>query len=380
MNADPFAASHERPRACLPARTLARLRIALRHVLLGLTAALFMPLVLHAQGFAGMGGSAEGFSLPDPDRVFEFPADHGPHPDFRIEWWYVTANLDAPDGTEYGLQWTLFRLARSPEGGAGWEATQLWMGHAAVTTPDAHFAAERLARGGIGQAGVIAAPFAAWIDEWRMEGPHFDDLRLTARGTDFAFDVALSATGPLVLHGDAGFSVKTADGRASHYYSQPFFEVAGTLSLPDGDIAVTGNGWLDREWSSQPLGEDQTGWDWFSLSFDDGDKMMGFRLRQTDGPDFAVATWIAADGTTTTYPDGAFLAVPLELAQVETPLGPRPVPVRWQVQLADRGVDVTVEALNPQAWMDVSVPYWEGPVHVDGSHRGRGYLEMTGYE
>lgn len=335
---------------------------------------LCLPMSALAQGFAGLGTEAEGFSVPQPDPRFNFPADHGAHHDYRIEWWYLTANLEAADGTPYGLQWTLFRSALAPEAGDGWTAPQLWMGHAAVTTPDQHFVAERLARGGIGQAGVVADPFSAWIDDWAMEGPDFDNMRLTASGADFAYDVQLTATGPLVRHGADGYSVKSGAGQASYYYSQPFFDLTGTLSLPDGEVAVSGQAWLDREWSSQPLAEDQTGWDWFSLSFDSGDKLMGFILRGTT--DYTAGTWITADGQTTALPDGAFGATVLAW---HTTAG-RNVPTTWQVTLPERGLDVTVTALNPDAWMTTSVPYWEGPVTVTGSHDGVGYLEMTGYD
>ena len=335
---------------------------------------LWLPCHALAQGFAGLGSDADGFATAQPQTTLQFPADHGAHPDFRIEWWYLTANMTGPDGTAYGLQWTLFRTALSPQGGEGWDTPQLWMGHAAVTTPDAHFVTERLARGGIGQAGVTATPFAAWIDDWAMQGTDLNTLRLTATGPSFAYDVGLVAKGPLVLHGQNGYSVKSAAGQASHYYSQPFYQLSGTLTLPQGDVAVTGTAWLDREWSSQPLAQDQTGWDWFSLSFGSGDKLMGFVLRGTT--DYTSATWIAADGTTASLPDGAFTAKPLS----RHPVAGRSVPVEWQVRLPEKGVDVVVTALNPDAWMATSVPYWEGPVTISGSHDGTGYLEMTGYD
>ncbi|MCB1358562.1 MAG: iron ABC transporter permease [Maritimibacter sp.] len=341
-----------------------------------LVMALLLPLAALAQGFAGMGTEAEGFAVPTPDPVFRFPEDHGAHPDYRIEWWYLTANLTGPDGTPYGLQWTLFRSALAPGEAEGFASPQIWFAHAAVTTPEDHYVAERFARGGTGQAGVQAAPFDAWIDEWQMAGESFDALRLTAAGTDFAYDVALRAEGPLVFHGDGGYSVKSAAGQASHYYSQPAFAVDGVLTLPGGDVAVAGEAWLDREWSSQPLAADQTGWDWFSLSFDSGEKLMGFRLRQSDGSFYSSATWIDPDGTATALGDGAFVAVPL----AETEVAGRVVPTRWRVDVPEQELDVTVSALNPGAWMAVSVPYWEGPVTVAGSHTGRGYLEMTGYE
>jgi predicted secreted hydrolase len=331
-----------------------------------------------AQGFAGLGTQADDFAQPQPGYTFQFPDDHGAHPDYRIEWWYLTANMTDANGVSYGLQWTLFRSALAPQEGEGWRSPQLWMGHAAVTTPTAHYVAERRARGGIGQAGVRAAPFSAWIDEWQMtsDADDLNRLRLTASDMAFAYDMRLSAQAPLIFHGDAGYSVKSQSGQASYYYAQPFYDLAGTLTLPEGEVGVTGQAWLDREWSSQPLGADQKGWDWFSLSFESGDKLMGFQLRQTDGQVYTAATWITQDGETETFADGAFSAQATHMHQVAG----RDVPTQWQIRLADKGVDVSVTALNSDAWMATSVPYWEGPIRVSGSHEGVGYLEMTGYE
>ncbi len=335
---------------------------------------LLFPSFVRAQGYAGLGGSAEGFDIPQPGYQFQFPQDHGPHPSFRIEWWYLTANLTGEDGRPYGIQWTLFRSALKPQETEGWQSPQIWMGHAAITAPDHHYFAERLSRGGIGQAGVTAQPFEAWIDEWHMRGPDMGNLSLSANGGNFGYDLSLNAQGPLVFHGDQGYSVKSADGQASYYYSQPFFTVEGTLHLPAQDIAVTGQGWLDREWSSQPLAADQSGWDWFSLSFDDGNKLMAFRLRGDRG-DFTAATLISADGETTALPDGSVTFSPLETSSVAG----RTIPTHWRVMLPDRNLDVEVSALTPEAWMATRFEYWEGPVTISGSHSGRGYLEMTGY-
>jgi len=148
---------------------------------------LILPLAVRAQGFAGLGSDAKGFATPDPEYSLSFPADHGPHPDFRIEWWYLTATLRGEDGRDYGIQWTLFRSALKPHEAEGWQSPQMWMGHAALTSETQHFVAQRLARGGIGQAGVRIAPFEAWIDDWRMAGA--DDLSaltLHASGAEFA--------------------------------------------------------------------------------------------------------------------------------------------------------------------------------------------------
>lgn len=331
------------------------------------------PVVAVAQGFAGLGQDAEGYALPTPEPIFTFPEDHGAHPAYRIEWWYLTAFLEGADGQTYGIQWTLFRSALRPEGDV-----QVWMGHAGITTPDAHFTGERLARGGVGQAGVTLAPFTAWIDDWTMEsradaGDALDALHLTATLEGAAYTLDLQADGPLVFHGDGGFSVKSESGQASYYYSQPFYDVSGVLHLPGGDVAVTGQGWLDREWSSQPLDADQRGWDWFSLHFEDGARLMGFGLRDDAGTSFTYASWITPDGTV--IPSNDLRLTPLRTADVAE----REVPVDWRLELPSQGLDITTRAINDDSWQATLFPYWEGPVVASGTHVGRGYLEMTGY-
>ena len=339
--------------------------------------ALMVATPLNAQSFAGLGEDADGFAIPVPGTQFDFPTDHGPHPEFRIEWWYLTANLVGADGQDYGVQWTLFRSAREPRGGDGWNTPQSWMGHAALTTPKAHFAAERFARGGTGQAGAQAAPFAAWIDDWEMSGTEtLDAIAVTARGNAFSYDLTMDAQGPLVFHGEDGHSVKSAEGQASRYYSQPFYDVTGSIVTPDGDVAVTGHAWLDREYSSQPLGRTQSGWDWFALVFDDGSRLMAFELRDSENAAFRSGSWIEPDGTVTPLANGSFEALPLETSDVDG----RDIPTRWRMTYPAQGLDVEVAAVNRQAWNDLIFSYWEGPVRVTGTHRGTGYLEMTGYE
>lgn len=335
--------------------------------------ALFATTDASAQGFAGLGATTEGYALPDPATRFSFPADHGPHPEFRIEWWYVTAALTGEDGRDYGIQWTLFRNALAP-GGA--DESQAWMGHAAVATPEGHLFAERLSRGGTGQAGVTPAPFSAWIDEWEMAGTDLINLNVTAQGFDFSYDLKLRADGPLVSQGDNGYSVKSEAGEASHYYSQPFYIAEGTLTLPGGAVRVSGLGWLDREWSSAPLASNQTGWDWISLHLDTGEKLMVYRLRDDKGGTYTVGTWIGPDGTPDPLGPGELAMTP----GATTSVTGRNVPINWQVTLAGRQLDIRLKAIYPDSWMATLVPYWEGPVRFDGSHTGVGYLEMSGYE
>jgi predicted secreted hydrolase len=333
------------------------------------------------KGFAGLGNQAVAFTPVVPGRVFSFPADHGAHDGFRIEWWYVTANLKDAEGRDFGVQWTLFRSSQdaAPQA-SGWRNQTIWLGHAAVTSATVHHAAERYARGGVGQAGVRTTPFDAWIDDWQLttRSAGTDPLaamQLKARDARFGYELQLTSTRSLVLQGNQGFSQKSEQGQASYYYSQPFFQANGHLEIDGQRYQVSGPAWLDREWSSQPLTENQTGWDWFSLHLDNGEHVMLYRMRHKKGAPYLTGTWIDAQGQATTLSASEISLEPLDTAEVAG----RSMPVRWSIRIPTRQLEITTQALNPAAWMNLRIPYWEGPVQLSGNRGGIGYLEMTGY-
>jgi predicted secreted hydrolase len=354
-----------------------------RRALLGGTLLLaFEPKVALAQGFAGLGMSGTGFAPVLPGKRFVFPADHGSHPDFRIEWWYVTANLTDANGTAYGAQWTLFRQAMNPgPQQQGWANQQIWMGHAAITRADVHYFSEAFARGGVGQAGAEAEPFHAWIDAWQMRGlegvgnDSISPLELSAAGTDFTYALRLEADHALVLQGNAGYSVKSEQGQASYYYSQPYFKATGSITIDERPVDVTGLAWMDREWSSQPLASDQTGWDWLSLHFSQGEKLMLFRLRRADGRHFISGKWFSPEGNDRQIASAEIVMTP----KAVTEIAGRNVPTGWDISIPAQKLSISCMPLNAKSWMGTRFPYWEGPIRFAGSHNGVGYLEMTGY-
>lgn len=348
--------------------------------------ALLLATPAHTQGFAGLGTKADGFEKVVPSKKIRFPQDMSSHPNFRIEWWYVTANLTAEDGQQFGVQWTLFRQATRPDSATNapntpaWSSSEFWMGHAALTGANIHYSAEKVARGGIGQAGAKPSPFDAWIDDWAFtqqttgddSKPHYT---LSADGDNFAYVLKLTQTGPMVLQGDAGYSVKSDQGQASYYFSNPFLKVDGSITIGGKALKVKGDAWLDREWSSQPLASDQKGWDWFSLRFESGEKLMLFGLRGAGDQPYKSATWISLDGQTEALQGSTLHMQPLRFATIQG----RDVPVEWQIEIPSKNLAIIVKALNDNSWMNTSISYWEGPVTTTGTHAAVGYLEMTGY-
>lgn len=345
---------------------------------------LLSPAAISADNFEILRNDVEGFAKVAPGKHFDFPADHGPHSDYRIEWWYLTANLKDQQGRHWGIQWTLFRNALSAEPAKqGWSNNQLWMAHAAITTPRGHQFEERFARGGIGQAGVNLEPqFEAWIDDWiwQSETKSLFPAQLKFRIADREIDMQLSSEASWVLHGDAGYSQKSEQGQASYYYSQPEIQIAGTIN----GQPLSGRAWLDREWSSQPLAENQRGWDWFSLHLNDGNKLMLYRLRHKQGKHWLSGSWVDADGNTRHLHSEAIQLSEKDFRQIKTSDNDEIIlPLGWQINLPELNRQLIVKPLYDQQWMATSFPYWEGVVLVDdenGVRVGEGYMELTGYQ
>lgn len=343
-------------------------------------------------GLAVLAQSADAYAQAKPGQPLRFPRDHGAHPGYRIEWWYLTANLHDPEGESYGAQWTLFRLAVQPPNSPGTENDsqngQVFMAHMAITTPTDHRSFQRYARGGSAEhesrAGVTARPFSAWLDDWelRSSGTDWLPLEVRARQADNAMYLQLQSMAPLVLQGEAGFSAKHGDGGGSYYYSQPFLKASGQLTVNGRVIPVTGDAWLDREWSSQFLQREQVGWDWFSLHLESGEKLMLFQVRarpgQADVENFLHGNLMAPDGSSTPLDSGQIQLIPMQ----KTRIAGRSLPLHWRVLLPQIDRQFEIQTIVPEQWMDVDFPYWEGAVIVSGNgpgNRGEGYMELTGY-
>lgn len=354
----------------------------------------------------------------DPDYRMSFPQDHGPHDQFDIEWWYLTANLQDEAGDPYGLQWTLFRF-KNPRPSSSqaeannsssslknspvtlnestvsldkkWHNDQIYMAHASIHSLDTHWFSEKFARGGVGNAGLTALPLNLFIDDWQWLNSDGDiglfPSTLTFSATDTSKPNAeasatftLNQTGPLVQHGDNGFSVKSNSGHASHYYSAPFISIEGELTqtintVTTAPIKLKGQAWFDKEWTSQLLDTGTQGWDWLSLHLDDGNKIMAFRMRLKNQDDYVTGSYITSTGEQITLQPGDLTLRPVSVKKVDG----RQLPLIWKLTIPSKKIDLTISTLKDKQWNNAAVPYYEGMVKIEGSHGGVGFLELTGY-
>ena len=334
-----------------------------------------------------MGGLPDpGFARAFEAREFQFPQDHGAHPDFATEWWYLTGNLSAENGRRFGYQLTLFRVGLRPgevAADSNWRSNQVYMGHLAISdiAGGRHHSAERFARAAAGLAGARVAPFEVWLGPWSL---HADNalfpLSVEAQHEDIGLSLQLqSGDKPMVLQGERGLSRKSATpGNASYYYSFTRLPTHGELRIGDSLYSVQGDSWLDREWSSSALDKDQAGWDWFALQLEDGRELMFYQLRTRQGGAHAYSrgSLVDANGSVHSLLPEQVTLTPLRYWQADD--GTR-YPVDWRLQVEELQLDLEVTALLDDQLMDHSVHYWEGAVEVTGSHRGQGYLELSGY-
>ncbi|MEZ9877478.1 lipocalin-like domain-containing protein [Vibrio breoganii] len=330
-----------------------------------------------------LGQSEQSYTSVLKGKAIEFPRDHNAHSDFRHEWWYLTANLTDEQGKALGIQWTQFRVAVDPQeksANGAWHSQQMYMAHSAVTTDNLHYADEKWSRAHPELAGVESTPFRVFIDDWqwRSSTQELFPATLNAKSKAFSYSLTLTSSAPYQKQGDQGYSAKSADGSvASYYYSQPFIEVSGEVTIDGHRRKVTGQGWIDREWSSQFLLDNQQGWDWFALRLSKETSLVVFQLRDssTDEANYAHAKLMHEDGSGQTFSKDDITLKAIEQTNIEG----RPYPTTWRVKIPSQHIDLSVSALNPMAKMPLTVPYWEGPVSISGSHSGSGYMELTGY-
>jgi predicted secreted hydrolase len=326
--------------------------------------------------------------------VLRLPADHASHPEYRLEWWYYTGNLEAEDGRRFGYQLTFFRVGvdPAPANPSRWAVRDLFMAHVAVTdiSRKRHRAAEKLSRPAPGWAGARTDRYHVWIDEWsvRLDGGRH---RLTAvsAAPPFTIDLTLEEGKPAVFHGAHGYSQKgSTPGNASHYYSLTRMPTRGTIGLDGTRVAVAGASWMDHEFGSSFLEKAQAGWDWFAMQLDDRTDLMIYRLRRRDGSidPHSSGTLVRADGQHAPLEPSRFALTPGRRWQ--SPTSGASYPVEWRVDVPDSGlalrVTPAVDAQELHAGLQTGIAYWEGAVDVSGTREGkpisgRGYLEMTGY-
>jgi predicted secreted hydrolase len=342
---------------------------------------------------AGIPVSSEGFQRAEVGRVFQFPADHGPHDEYQTEWWYYTGNLTGEGGERFGYQLTFFRRALLPveqrqERQSNWAADQVYLAHFTLTDVNGRTfqAFEKLGRGAGGLAGATGEPaYRVWLDDWMVEQVGKDEYLLRASAGNVSLDLLMVDQKGPALQGEAGYSQKGPEaGNASYYYSLSRLQSTGRVEVDEQTYTVSGYSWMDHEFSTSALSEKQVGWDWFALQLDDGSELMVYTIRREDGSidAYSRGTLILADGSIRHLSQKDFSITVTETWR--SPHSGAIYPSAWIIAAPSEGILLEVKPLLSDQELNLSYVYWEGAVEITGERDGqvvggRGYVELTGY-
>jgi len=337
--------------------------------------------------------SGFAYQLALPGRKLSLPGDHYSHPDFRTEWWYYTGHLETESGKRYGYQVTFFRFGlrdRQKELKNPPPFSELYMAHFALSdiNQKKFLFRERINRGYDNKAGAATDRYLVWNEDWKVEeNERTHVIQVNDRGT--SLKLRLLSLKPPVFHGQNGLSQKgEGDGRASYYYSLTRMQTEGEIVVGGKKEKVRGLSWMDHEFGSNQLREDQVGWDWFSIQLDNNTEVMLYLIRRKDGsPDpYSSGTLIKADGTTKHLKLQDFQIGILE--RWKSVKSGANYPMKWNVAVPSEDIELEiVPAFRNQELItnrSTRVTYWEGAVQIGGTVRnksifGSGYVEMTGY-
>lgn len=333
---------------------------------------------------------AAPFPPVQPGVALQFPRDHGSHPNYRIEWWYVTGWLHTKARSEpLGFQLTLFRVrpqidAHNP---SAFTPRQIILGHCAIADPSHGrlWQEQRIERAVLGLAGADSGDLRVWMDQWllaRLPGST-DRYRVRASSAQCGLDLSLAASEPPLPNGEHGYSRKgPAAESASEYYSEPHLQVSGSLRRGEQRDEVQGEAWLDHEWASEYLDPHAAGWDWVGLNLDDGSALMAFVIRDRQGRRYwASATLRQRDGGVRVFAPDEVSFEPQR--QWRSPRSGVRYPVAQRLRVGALALELKplLDDQEFDARTTAGALYWEGAVRAEGPHlRGRGYLELTGYE
>lgn len=339
-----------------------------------------------------MSGAERGFEKADSVRRFSFPADHFAHPAFRTEWWYFTGNLFTGDGRRFGYQVTIFRNGIFPvtkEDTSGFSASAVYSAHIGVSdiSTGKFFSFESFARGsnGLGGSNIDSSTVFAGSVSLKFDftkDPAMPLMKISAKKKDLELELELFPLKPAVLQGNKGLSAKSnKPGNASYYYSYTRLATKAVFGTGGERIELKGHSWMDREWSTSALDEDQKGWDWFALQLNDNTELMYFRLRDATGnTNFQKGSLVFADGSYTVLRENDLKFSTLELTTVH---GTR-YPNSWKIEVIPVKTSFEVKTAMKNQEHRFTIRYYEGAIDAEKVSNGtrtpgRGYVELTGY-
>ena len=345
----------------------------------------------------------EGFRWAEPGYKFQFPKDHGSHPEFKIEWWYLTGHLwNADRSRRFGYQATFFRRGIRPisrettiKDKPTFGSSQVYLAHMTIldVNSQSFVYEERVNRDGWDASAALQS-LEVRNGNWSLMMDSETEETMTLNGSvraEAQFRLHLRPSKPKVSFGDDGVSRKGAGpAAASHYITFTRLKTNGSVTFQGETLQVEGQTWMDHEISSSQLDTDQVGWDWASIQLDQGEEIMIYVMRKEDNSidPFSTLAWIDAQGKVTHSGPETFTWKKTKYWKSEYSQASYPIQSTLHFTHPIKGTPMRLQLKPLTSDQEVrgelgGITYWEGACDViDGDSKtvGTAYVELAGYD
>ncbi|RSD29645.1 lipocalin-like domain-containing protein [Vibrio pectenicida] len=315
-----------------------------------------------------------------PNAPVKLPDDFRFHNQYQHERWHYFANLEDQNGEHYSVQWTYTRVATDDREGGGWQNPHLYISYVVVSSDKQVWKEQRLARGGIGQAGLTHQPFRLWIDNWQLYSSGRTPFPgvLSLASDSFNIQLKIKAEAPCVLPGEKGYVEKyPLLSVASYNFACPFLKVEGDLKLDKNELKIVqGQGWMSKEWGTGLFRGINNNLDWFTFHLDSETVLSVSRYRQSQTTAYWRGELFRSSGQVTNLLPKDILIQPTEFSYLTN--GKR-IPVAWKIEVKKLDISLTAHMSNTELWLPFVIPYWQGSIRASGSHNASGFMLLMGY-
>ncbi|MCF1192021.1 T9SS type A sorting domain-containing protein [Mangrovimonas sp. AS39] len=314
----------------------------------------------------------------EPVGQIAFPLDEGRHDGEEVEWWYTSGFFEgATSGTSYSYMVSYFYYpAAGFDGFRILNITNLDTGTFYKDVLPVTYTTMSTT-----SLDIEAVLFLGGTETWSntLDGsnnpiPFEYDLSTGASFGDLTLNMDVTKR-PLLV-GDDGFVDQGLD-RYSYYYSFTGVSLSGSLTLNGTTEAITGTGWLDRQYGNfNPYSSED--YEWFSLQLSNGMDINLWNIFTAessipDAPEYRIlSAYVSEDNQYTT----ADLSIEREAFFCTTEDGEEKCySKQWHLTSDINDVDLVMTAQYEDSEMQLPFRFYEGATTIEGTVNG---VEVTG--
>lgn len=304
------------------------------------------------------------------------------HLESRYEIFKFLSRVEGEDGKTYYLQWLFARIRldeTADPSHQGWKNGQMYSAQVIISQGNQAWKQQRNVRGGIGEAGVFNQPLRFWVDNWSFQsrGNSSFPADIRAITDDFSMHLAVKRKGNYFTNIDSRRKLdEQSQSIIAYEINAPFIDVEGQLTLNGKQIKVKGGGWIKKQWGDNIIAEPGLKKVFFDFKLFDGSILSFIRYSYSEELSFIIGTVSDKQGNLHTISEEEITIRPLTYTRLTNGFN---LPLSWSVQVPEYGINLITRPITKEVWAPFWIPHWQGPLYIEGSHKGRGFMQLGGY-